>query len=193
MTAQHSQYLESKVLTAAPHRLHLMLIEGAIRFGRQAEGLLHRGETAAAAAPLLRVVDIVGEMLAAVRGRNTDINKKLVDLYWYLFRRASEAKLNSDGNKLAEALRLLEFERQTWLAVCERFAAPSAATSFAPKIRRRPRRAFLLKHSCKSPYGTSISAHTVVAINIMLHPTMLMAAWKTAVCRNALKWLSRAK
>jgi flagellar secretion chaperone FliS len=133
MTAQHSQYLESKVLTAAPHRLHLMLIEGAIRFGRQAEGLLDRGETAAASAPLLRVVDIVGEMLAAVRGRNTDINKKLVDLYWYLFRRASEAKLTSDSDKLAEALRLLEFERQTWLAVCERFAATSAATSSAPE------------------------------------------------------------
>ena len=128
MSAQHSQYLESKVLTAAPHRLHLMLIEGAIRFGRQAEGLLHRGETAAAAAPLLRVVDIVGEMLAAVRGRKSDINKKLADLYWYLFRRVSEAKLNSDSEKLTEALQLLEFERQTWVAVCERFAVPTAAT-----------------------------------------------------------------
>jgi flagellar secretion chaperone FliS len=123
MPAQHPQYLESKVLTAPPHRLHLMLIEGAIRFGRQAEGLLRQGETAAAAAPLLRVVDIVGEMLAAVRERKSDINKKLTGLYWYLFRRVSEAKLSSDSIKLAEALQLLEFERQTWLAVCERFGS----------------------------------------------------------------------
>jgi flagellar protein FliS len=120
MSARHPQYLESKVLTAPPHRLHLMLIEGAIRFGRQAEGLLQRGETAAAAAPLLRVIDIVGEMLAAVRERKSEINKKLSDLYWYLFRRVTEAKLSSDSEKLAEALQLLEFERQTWQAICER-------------------------------------------------------------------------
>ena len=41
---QKSSYLESKVLTAPPHRLHLMLIEGAIRFGRQADEALQRGE-----------------------------------------------------------------------------------------------------------------------------------------------------
>jgi flagellar protein FliS len=128
MSAQHSQYLESKVLTAPPHRLHLMLIEGAIRFGRQAEMLLRQGEPAAASAPLLRVVDIVGEMLAAVRERKTGINKKLAELYWYLFRRVSEAKLNSDSEKLAEALRLLEFERETWLAVCERFGSSTSPT-----------------------------------------------------------------
>jgi flagellar protein FliS len=128
MSAQHSQYLESKVLTAPPHRLHLMLIEGAIRFGRQAEILLRQGEAAAAAAPLLRVVDIVGEMLAAVRERKTGINKKLTELYWYLFRRVSEAKLSSDAEKLAEALRLLEFERATWHAVCERFGPGTSTT-----------------------------------------------------------------
>jgi flagellar secretion chaperone FliS len=139
MSSRHSQYLESKVLTAPPHRLHLMLIEGAIRFGRQAEGLLDRGETVAAAAPLLRVVDIVGEMVAAVRERKTDINKQLTALYWYLFRRVSEAKLHSDSKKLGEALRLLEFERQTWLAICERFGsasarAPSAMESVLPPV-----------------------------------------------------------
>jgi flagellar secretion chaperone FliS len=128
MSAQHSQYLESKVLTAPPHRLHLMLIEGAIRFGRQAEALLRQGETAAAATPLWRVVDIVGEMLAAVRERKSDINKKLTELYWYLFRRVSEAKLNSDSAKLAEVLTLLEFERQTWQAVCERFGTSCSST-----------------------------------------------------------------
>jgi flagellar protein FliS len=133
MAAQHSQYLESKVLTAPPHRLHLMLIEGAIRFGRQAEGLLRQGKTAAAAAPLMRVVDIVGEMLAGVRERRTDINKRLAELYWYLFRRVTEAKLRSDSEKLAEALKLLEFERQTWLAVCERFGSSAALTPSLPE------------------------------------------------------------
>src|SRR5689334_20008250 len=118
-----SAYLESKILTATPQRLHLMLIEGAIRFGRQAEALLGKGDTVAAAESMLRVIDIVAEMLAAVRGNRTDLNRRLADVYWFLFRRVSEAKINNDISALAEALKILEYERQTWQLVCEKFGA----------------------------------------------------------------------
>ena len=128
-TAKQNRYLEAKVLAASPHRLHLLLLEGAIRHGRQAEELLRRGDAVAAAAPLLRVIDIVGELLAGVREQKTELNKKLNGLYWFLFRRVSEAKIYSDAEILAEALRLLEYERQTWTLVCEKLgAAPSAAS-----------------------------------------------------------------
>jgi flagellar secretion chaperone FliS len=128
----HSSYLESKVLTASPQRLHLMLIEGAIRFGRQAEEALRRGDNAAAAAPLLRVIDIVGEMLAGVRTIKSELNQKIADLYWFLFRRVSEAKINSDAAALAQALRLLEFERQTWQLACEKLGGDSTAATPPP-------------------------------------------------------------
>ncbi len=193
MSAQHSQYLESKVLTAAPHRLHLMLIEGAIRFGRQAEGLLHRGETAAAAAPLLRVVDIVGEMLAAVRGRNTDINKKLVDLYWYLFRRDLRPSLTPTATNSPKLCACWSSNGKHGSPFVNDLPQRRRQLLWRPIIRRRLRRDFLSRHSFKLPNRCNASAHAVAAINIMLQPTMLIAAWKTAVCRNALKWLSRAK
>jgi hypothetical protein len=64
---QHSTYLESKVLTAAPQRLQLLLIEGAIRFGRQAEEALRNADRVAASSSLLRTIDIIGELLAAAR------------------------------------------------------------------------------------------------------------------------------
>jgi flagellar protein FliS len=118
---QHSSYLESKVLTAPPQRLHLMLIEGAIRFGRQAEAALQRGDAVAAAAPLLRVIDILGELLAGIREEKTELNSKLSDLYLFMFRRASAAKINTDTAALADVLRVLEYERQTWQLVCEKF------------------------------------------------------------------------
>jgi flagellar protein FliS len=108
-----------------------MLIEGAIRFGRQAEIALRRGDEIAASAPLLRVIDIVGEMLAGVRQRKSDINKRLADLYWFIFRCVSEAKIDANANKLAEALRLLEYERQTWLAVTEKLATADDAGSLS--------------------------------------------------------------
>ncbi len=48
------------------------------------------------------------------------LNQQIADLYWFVFRRVSEAKINSDVTTLAEALRLLEFERQTWQLLCEK-------------------------------------------------------------------------
>ena len=103
---QNSSYLESKVLTAPPQRLHLMLIEGAIRFGRQADEALRRGDEMAAAGPLLRVLDIVGEMLAGVRENKSELTLKIAELYLFMFRRVSEAKINADVAALGEALRL---------------------------------------------------------------------------------------
>ena len=129
---QHSTYLESKVLTASPQRLHLMLIEGAIRFGRQAEESLRKGERAAAATPLLRMIDIVGELLAAVRANKSDLNKKIADQYWFLLRRVSEAKINSNAAALAEALRLLDYERQTWQLLCEKLSADTQTGPTVP-------------------------------------------------------------
>jgi flagellar protein FliS len=110
---QHS-YLESRVLTASSDRLHLMLIEGAIRFGRQAEAALERGDMEAAEGPLMRTLDVVGEMLVGVREMKSDLNRQIANLYLYLFRIIGEAKVHDDVTKLTEALRLLEFERETW-------------------------------------------------------------------------------
>jgi flagellar protein FliS len=132
---QNSTYLESKVLTAPPHRLHLMLIEGAIRFGRQADAALQQGDATAAAAPLLRVIDILGEMLVAVREKKTELNQRLADVYLFLFCKVSEAKINSDAAALAEALGILEFERETWQMVCDKFGGATASAPPAPHAR----------------------------------------------------------
>jgi flagellar protein FliS len=125
---KNSSYLESKVLTAPPYRLHLMLIDGAIRFGRQADEALRRGDELAAAAPLVRVLDIIGELLVGVRENKTDLTLKIAELYLFIFRRVSEAKINADAAALGEALRLLDFERQTWQLACEKLGGDSSAT-----------------------------------------------------------------
>jgi flagellar secretion chaperone FliS len=132
MSKHNTQYLDSKVLTAPPHRLHLMLIEGAIRFSRQAEKELQAGNAVAASPFLMRVLDIVGEMLAGVRSTKSEINDKLAAVYWFIFRRASEATMEHDQQALAEVLQLLEFERETWQKVCEKVGAGSSASAVVP-------------------------------------------------------------
>ncbi len=133
MTAlQNSQYLEARALTAPAHRLHLMLIEGALRYGRQAEVAMQRGDTEAADGPLMRVLDILGEMLAGVRENKGRLNVQIANFYLYLFRLVGQAKVNDDVTKLTEALGLLEFERETWQLVCEKMEAEPAAEAGRP-------------------------------------------------------------
>lgn len=151
---QSSQYLESKILTAAPHRLHLMLIEGAIRFGRQAEQEFQAGNHPAATTPMMRVLDIVGEMLAGIRQTKSELNDKLAAVYWFIFRRVSEATMYSDAEALAEVLKLLEFERETWQKVCEKFAAASADPGSTPS----PSHAFRAMSAEAPATGISLQA-----------------------------------
>ncbi len=118
--AQPSGYFESKVMTASPAQLHLMLIEGAIRFCTKASQELERQNEGHANEAMMRAIDIVGELLAGVRGRDDEINRKLSDLYLFLFHTLTSAYVNTDAVKLADVLRILEFERETWQLACER-------------------------------------------------------------------------
>jgi flagellar secretion chaperone FliS len=127
----HKSYRESRILTASSHNLHLMLIEGAIRFGRQAEAAMQRQDYAAASEPLLHSLDIVGELVVGVRGSKTELNRRIADLYLYLFRCVSEAKVNDDAEKLTTALRLLEYERDTWRLVCQKLNSELATADNA--------------------------------------------------------------
>jgi flagellar protein FliS len=160
--ANRDSYFEQRVLTASPHRLHLLLIEGAIRLGKRAEQSLQRGDRAEAAAPLARVLEIVGEMVAGVRRVKSDLNEQIEGLYLYLFRRVAEAKINDDVAKLAEAIRLLEFERETWQLACDQAASQSpegAPQSPASKpATPRPRAlARYLSSQLSAPAGSGIS------------------------------------
>ncbi|MCI0332224.1 MAG: flagellar export chaperone FliS [Planctomycetes bacterium] len=154
MTSQHSQYLESKVLTAPPQRLHLMLIEGALRFGRQAEQELRAGNNAAATARLTRMLDIVGELLVGVRQTKSETNDKLATLYWFVFRRVSEAMINADAAALTEVMRILELERETWQTVCEKLAANGSTRATAPT----PTHDFGAAHPAAPMTGLSLEA-----------------------------------
>lgn len=151
--SQQNSYLESKVLTASPQQLHLMLIEGAIRFGRHSRVQLEQGNIVAADEPLERMLDIVEELLVGVRGKKSEINIKLAELYLFVFRRLAETKLEGDVAKLNEALGVLEYERETWQMACEQAEAEQQSqdqevhkTAAAHRHSNQPSQALLAPH-----------------------------------------------
>jgi flagellar protein FliS len=121
----NTQYLESKVLTASQPRLHLMLLEGALRHCRVAQQAAAENTWAEFAAAVGKAMDIVEELVNGVVGQNTEISPKLAEQYAFLFRELADCRLSVNLEKLAACTKLLDFERETWKLVCDRTETPA--------------------------------------------------------------------
>ena len=121
---QPNQYLESKVLTASQPQLHRMMLEGALRFGRQARQLWGDREQAAEVERLLgRTIDLVEELSRSVTEGDSDVSEQLEELYAFIYRELVSCRYNlssdpKDAGQLDEVLKLLDYQRETWKQAC---------------------------------------------------------------------------
>lgn len=124
---QRHEYLAAKIRTASSAQLHLMLLEGGLRFLDQADKALLREEEVAANAALVRVMEIVEELIVGVRHSEDDLNQKLTQLYQFVFSQVCMAYTNGDRVLLQDARKILEFQRDTWRQACDKVAQDSPA------------------------------------------------------------------
>ena len=110
-----NSYLRTKVMTASPHELRMMLYEGAVRFSHQARKAIDAQDIEGSYNALTRAQKIVLELSTSL---NHDIAPELCDklsaLYTYIYRLLVDANMSRDPAKLDEAIKLLEYERETW-------------------------------------------------------------------------------
>ncbi|TWT42698.1 flagellar export chaperone FliS [Botrimarina hoheduenensis] len=132
-TNLNREYLEARVQTANSAQLHLMLLDGALRFGREAEKAVLRQDELAAHPALMRTLDIVEELLVGVKDQKTDLNAKLAKLYEFVYARLTSVYVNLDKQLMADALRVLEFQRETWRQACEKLTTEARDESAAAK------------------------------------------------------------
>lgn len=142
-------YLRTRVLTASPEELRLMLLDGALKFARQGRQGLLDGDRSAAQTGLARCRSIVLELLTSVRA---DIDPSLAAnvraIYAFLFRELTAIARSGELPRLDRVLELLEYERETWVLLMRRLgraprdgSQPDPAddeTSAAPAARQRP-------------------------------------------------------
>lgn len=112
-------YLSSQVLTAPPQKLHLLLVEGALRYVHQAKSSIERGEFTLADQALLRSQRIVTELMAGVAVGGSELGRKLSQVYHFVLRTLIDAILRHDLAQISNAIRVLETERQSWMMICE--------------------------------------------------------------------------
>ena len=109
---------DAAVLSANPHRLIEMLMDGALERLASAKGHIQRGEIALKGEQIGKAMDIIGglrEGLNAETGGEIAIN--LDNLYDYLQRRLLQTNLNSDSAILDEVAGLLREIKNGWSAI----------------------------------------------------------------------------
>jgi flagellar secretion chaperone FliS len=129
------QYLRTKVLTATKEQLQLMLFDGAIRFADQGRAALEQKNFEASHKALTRAQQIVTELINALRTEvYPELCTKLAALYTYAHRHLVAANVNHKIEAVDEALKVLRYQRETWVMLMEQLtkARANTATAAAP-------------------------------------------------------------
>jgi flagellar protein FliS len=121
-------YFRTKVLTATPEQLQLMLYDGAIRFGEQARAALEQKNFEQSYNMIARVQKIIAELSATLKPDVApDLCKKMGALYAYIYRKLIEANIEHVLPPLDEALNLLRYQRETWAMLLDQLGKTRAA------------------------------------------------------------------
>lgn len=131
------QYLEGKILTVPQPQLHLMLLDGALRFGRQArETWTDDVAFERVDALLARMSDVVDELTHSAAAGHGEIAGQLEEQYAFVYRELVASRFNEDRDRLDASLELLAYQRETWKLACEAFdtAAPSPSETPLPHL-----------------------------------------------------------
>ncbi|MFM1887016.1 MAG: hypothetical protein RL026_2173 [Pseudomonadota bacterium] len=106
------------VAAADPHRLVLMLLDGALERVAAAKGALQNGAQVQKSALVHRVVEILDELRGSLDMKaGGDIARNLADLYDYCSRQLFKASLEGRADLLDEVAGLLREIRSAWVAI----------------------------------------------------------------------------
>ncbi len=112
----YAQYNNSKILTASPAELTLMLYDGAIKFCNIAIMGVEQKDIQKAHTNIVRVQRIIEEFRSTL-DRKYPVSADFDRVYVYLLQRLLEANLHKDAEILKEVLSHLRSMRDTWVEV----------------------------------------------------------------------------
>lgn len=129
MNPQAAQtYLRTRVMTATPEQLQMMLYDGAIRFAEQAKAAMDGGDYEKSYVAISRVQKILTEMSCGLKPDVLpELCQKLSALYSYVYRKLIDANVKHDAEAMGEALNLLRYQRETWVLLLDNLGKQKAA------------------------------------------------------------------
>ncbi|MBX3357163.1 MAG: flagellar export chaperone FliS [Phycisphaeraceae bacterium] len=138
-TANVNPYLRTKILTASPEELRLMLLDGAVRFARQGRDALGTKNYEAVYNGFQRCRDILVELITSTRPEvDPDLCAKVSSLYTYMYTELTSASLEKDQTKADHVIQLLEYERETWRMLMDKLAGERGQANVPDRSRPAP-------------------------------------------------------
>lgn len=121
MSAPSQEYLKTKVMTASPEMLTLMLWDGAIRFAEQGKDAIQRKDIEGSYKALLRSQRIITELTSNLKHEVApELCGKLAALYNFMYRRLVDANLTKNVQLVDDALEIMKHQRETWSMLIEK-------------------------------------------------------------------------
>ena len=115
---QYAQYNNSKILTASPAELTLMLYDGAIKFNNIAIMAIEKKDIEKAHNNIVKVERIINEFRATLDSKY-EVSKDFDRIYVYMLQRLFEGNIKKDPEILEEVNTHLRSMRDTWKQVME--------------------------------------------------------------------------
>lgn len=116
LPSAYAQYTNSKILTASPAELTLMLYDGAIKFCNIAEEAIDQKDVEKAHNNIIKVQAII-DYLRKTLDMKYEVAQDFERIYVYLSERLVQANLKKDKEILAEVNTHLHSVRDTWKEV----------------------------------------------------------------------------
>ncbi len=128
-------YLRTKVMTAGPAELRLMLFDGALKFAEHGRRGLAEKDYEAAYEGISRCQQIVLELVDGLQPQqDPELCGKLAGLYTFLYARLIDASRTRSSQIVEEVIKLLKYERETWSMLLEKLAGEKIAAEDAPAL-----------------------------------------------------------
>lgn len=112
----YAAYANSKIMTASPAELTLMLYDGAIKFTNIAIVAIEKNDIQKSHTNIVKTERILLELQTSL-DHKYPVAKEFENVYTYLLRRLRDANIKKDAEILQEVLKHLRTMRDTWKEV----------------------------------------------------------------------------
>lgn len=147
------QYLETQVLTATPEQLHMLVVDGALRFARLGMQSLGEKNFDVAHESLGRSREFVNELILGLNPESEEeVTDNLRALFRFVHRSLVEADSNRDVDQVAAAIDILERHRQTWQELIDKLCSEQTTATPPP-----PHHSISTEEETETPSNPSVS------------------------------------
>jgi flagellar secretion chaperone FliS len=123
-------YLRTKVLTAGPAELRLLLLDGAVKFARQGREGIAGKDYEAMFNGISQCRDIVVELMTSIGPEvEASLAQKVRAVFTFIFSELTTASMEKSVTRMDKIIGLLEYERETWAMLIEKLKREQGGAS----------------------------------------------------------------